>query len=99
LKRERLRLGQEVQRQLARVVKPLWMTAVNSDLRWPTTNGASATLVQKLLRYFDRVLDAAVEDVRVWQAVLEVRSVLKPPLALFQPGIVLRVLAQRAHDH
>lgn len=52
-----------------------------------------------LLRYLDRVPDAAVEDIRVWQAVLEVWSVLKPPLALFQLGIVLRVLAQRAYDH
>ncbi len=39
-----------------------------------------------------RVMELATENVPVRRAVLEVTQMVKPPTALFRPGVVARVL-------
>lgn len=84
------------QRAIAARAKGPWMLATGSDLRYPTTVGASQTPVDKLInKYLDRVLAAVSDDPDVSAAFLRVLNMIDEPQALFSPRLMPRVLRRR----
>lgn len=67
--------------------------ATASDLRYPITAGAQATVATRLLhRHLDLVFTAATSDRTVNAAFLRVLNMIDAPQALFRPGTVVRAL-------
>ena len=63
--------------------------------RYPETTGADQSLAMRILRpYLDQVLMVATDDPAAYRTVVEVIHLLKPPLTLFRPAILARVLPQ-----
>lgn len=86
-------LAMEYHRRLARVLGDPWLLATGEDLRYPSTTGAEPTIAMRIVRpYLDRVLLGARDDPAAYKTVVEVIHLLRPPLALFRPGILAMVL-------
>jgi 2-polyprenyl-6-methoxyphenol hydroxylase-like FAD-dependent oxidoreductase len=84
------------QRAIAARAKGPWMLATGSDLRYPTTVGASQTPVDRLVsKYLDRVLAKVSDDPVVSAAFLRVLNMIDDPQALFSPRLMPRVLFGR----
>lgn len=72
------------------------MLSTGSDLRYPTTIGASQTRMDKLVnKYLDRVLAAVSDDPIVSAAFLRVLNMVDEPQALFSPRLMPRMLLGR----
>jgi 2-polyprenyl-6-methoxyphenol hydroxylase-like FAD-dependent oxidoreductase len=85
-----------LQRRLARVVDGPWLMATGEDLRWVGTVGTRAGRVTRLLHwYLDRVIARIPSDPEVFRAFAEVGHLVRPPSALFRPGLMARVLLPR----
>ncbi|TCC66055.1 2-polyprenyl-6-methoxyphenol hydroxylase-like oxidoreductase [Kribbella pittospori] len=81
---------------IATRVKGSWMLATGSDLRYPTTVGATQTRMDKVVnKYLDRVLAAVPVDPTVSAAFLRVLNLIDEPQALFSPRLMPRVLRTR----
>ena len=81
------------QRAVAKCTTGAWLVATGSDLRYPITAGAKATLATRLLqRHVDRVFTAATGEPSVNAAFLRVLNMVEAPPALFRPGTVARAL-------
>ena len=81
------------QRAIAARVKGPWMLATGSDLRYPSTVGATQTPVDRLVnKYLDRVLGAVADDPVVNAAFLRVLNLIDEPTALFSPRVAVRAL-------
>ncbi len=86
-------IGQEFQKKLAKENQAPWMLATGEELRFRTTKGAKPNSMLKFMHwYLDRVFELSTRDHIVRQRFFEVHQMIKPPTALFAPGIVLRVL-------
>jgi hypothetical protein len=67
--------------------------ATGEDFRVHGVEGGEATFATRLThRYMDRVIALSLRDIELRQTFLEVFHMLKPPTALFGPGIALKVL-------
>lgn len=87
---------QHFQQQIAGTAADAWLLATNEDLRWPRIRlrGARPRPGLRLFhRYLDSVLSSAVVDPEVAQAYFKVLSLAISPDTLFQPHLVVRVLA------
>ena len=85
-------LSQRFQKQIAQVNKTSWLISTSYDLRWSTTVGGQPDPITQLIqKYLERVMKTAVENNTVHKTLIEVMSMLKPPLALFAPSILLKV--------
>jgi hypothetical protein len=81
------------QRRLARILRDPWLMATSEDFRTPSTEGGKPSRLARFThRYFDRVLALAVADPDTNRLFSEVLNLLKPPLALFHPGVVWKVV-------
>ncbi|WP_299402355.1 2-polyprenyl-6-methoxyphenol hydroxylase-like oxidoreductase [Acaryochloris sp. IP29b_bin.148] len=81
-------------RQLAAVVRTPWLMATGEDLRWPQTTGPQPDWITKMLqRYIDQIIRLNSRQSMVYQAFTEVIHMLNPPHSLFQPKIMMNVLA------
>ncbi len=88
--------AQGFQADLARTLALPWLMATGEDFRYPVTEGPRPGQLSRLSHwYLDRLLEVAVADAVVHRAFLEVVHLLRPPLALVQPNIMMRVLANR----
>jgi hypothetical protein len=72
-----------------------WQLATGEDRRWPTSKGADplplpARLIQQ---YAGQLLLATLTDAAVAEVFTRVQHMIAPPALLFQPDILLRVLA------
>lgn len=86
-------LSLRFQKQLAQVLKNPWLMATSEDFRWSTTVGGQPDRLTRFMhRYMDQVVLVATHQPRVWQTFTEVIHMLKPPVALFHPRILLQVL-------
>jgi len=86
-------LASRFQQKLAQVNAAPWMLATGEDLRYREAVGATPTLRTRLThRYMDAVVRLSTENPRVRQLLLETFHMLRPPSALFGPGIVWQVL-------
>jgi 2-polyprenyl-6-methoxyphenol hydroxylase-like FAD-dependent oxidoreductase len=87
------RPAQRFQRELARVNQPIWLLATGEDFRYPQAVGGRRTLFMQIThRYIDRIIRQAPRDKRLYQRMLEVIHLLRPPIALASPAIFMRVL-------
>jgi 2-polyprenyl-6-methoxyphenol hydroxylase-like FAD-dependent oxidoreductase len=90
-------LSQDFHRQLAKVIATPWLMATGEDCRWPTTEGATPNWSDRIVqRYVDRVLMLAQERPDMMRVFAEVMHMVKEPTVLFQPWILLQVLASYA---
>ncbi|MEB3214250.1 MAG: 2-polyprenyl-6-methoxyphenol hydroxylase-like oxidoreductase [Leptolyngbyaceae bacterium] len=81
------------QRRLAKALETPWLMATGEDFRWEKTEGQRpGWLAAKFQGYFDRVLSLAETDSEAHRAFIEVAHLVKPPTALFAPGILWQVL-------
>lgn len=88
--------SQYFHKRLANVIKTPWLIATADDFRWHTTEGIRPNFLGRLMqRYLDRVMAAAGESVEVYQALVQVLHLLKPPTSLFQPSVIGRTLLPR----
>jgi 2-polyprenyl-6-methoxyphenol hydroxylase-like FAD-dependent oxidoreductase len=86
-------LPHRFQRKLAQVNKIPWQLATASDYRVPTVEGKQPNRMTKLLyRYFDSIVELLPTTPSVSKTFIEVVNMIEPPLALFHPAIIARVL-------
>ncbi len=81
-------------KQLARILNTPWIMATGEDRRWSTTEGDrlgwSEQWVQK---YIDRITVLMQDNPVLLKSFAEVVHMVKSPATLFEPAIVLQVLA------
>jgi len=86
-------LGARFQKRLAKATSIPWLMATGEDLRYPATEGQRPGWPTRLVqKYIDRVQLVLPLDTHVAQTFFEVMNLLKPPTALFQPIIAVKVL-------
>ncbi|GHO59200.1 FAD-dependent oxidoreductase [Ktedonobacter robiniae] len=91
LKKTQRQLTRTFQRKVARVIAGPWQLATMSDA--PSTNNVQAKGSSRLLqRYVERVIALLPKDPKVFLTFLEVLNMLRSPLALFHPAILIKVL-------
>jgi 2-polyprenyl-6-methoxyphenol hydroxylase-like FAD-dependent oxidoreductase len=81
--------GRVFQRRLARATAAAWELSVGADSRFRTTQGLPRGQVARLTgRYIDEVMRAATRQPSVRRRLAEVLHMLRPPPALFGPGVL-----------
>lgn len=84
--------GQRFQERLAKTNKAPWMLATSEDFRVRGCEGKRPGGLSRVIqRYFDTVVQLSTETPEARRAVLEVFNMLKPPISLLHPGILLQV--------
>lgn len=97
---ELARVGQQLdgvarrfQQRLPQLVEPAWLLATGADIEW-LGRPEQQSLRDRVSRwYLPKLLDAMPYDRQVHLAFSAVQHLVKPPIALFHPGIVLRVVS------
>lgn len=86
-------LGRRFQQELAKVNADPWMLSTGEDYRYLNAEGGAPNRLNRFMhRYVDQIQQLITYHPGVRQSFLEVQGMLKPPQALFAPGIVIRVL-------
>jgi 2-polyprenyl-6-methoxyphenol hydroxylase-like FAD-dependent oxidoreductase len=81
------------QKRLARLLQTPWMMATSDDFRWETTVGGQPNWITRLMhRYMEQVIDLSTHQPAMYQTLLEVIHMIKPPTALFYPARLFQVL-------
>ena len=85
-----------LQQVVARTNAGAWMVATGEDMRWPGTEGGTASVADRVVRrYLDRVVAAATVDPVANRAFFRVVAMLAPPTSLMRPALAWRVLSRR----
>jgi 2-polyprenyl-6-methoxyphenol hydroxylase-like FAD-dependent oxidoreductase len=85
------------QRHLARANETTWILSTSADFRWPTTVGGTPDRLTRLMhRYMDYVQDLSCTHVGTLKTFQEVLHLVRPPVALFRPAILGRVIGRAA---
>jgi hypothetical protein len=80
------------QRRLARATAAAWRLSAGADSRFRTTEGPTRGRVARLTGcYLDGVIRAATRRPWVRRRLAEVLHLLRPPSALFGPGVLARL--------
>ena len=88
--------GRVFQRRLARATADAWRLAAGADYRFRTTEGPPQGRVARLTGcYLAGVMRAATRQPRVRRRLEEVLHMLRPPSALFGPGVLARLAWDR----
>ena len=83
--------------EISRITQGVWLLATSADLEWPDTQGrpmGNSPADHFGRWYVDKLLNATAFDKEVRLAFLAVNQLVKPTVALFAPGIFLRVMKQ-----
>ncbi|MEM6754951.1 MAG: monooxygenase [Cyanobacteria bacterium P01_C01_bin.38] len=82
------------QKSLAKSNNYHWMVATASDSRFPTTSGRrNPSKVSKLLGWYNqRLMQTINQDADLYTLFIEISHLLKSPLALYHPRVLLKVL-------
>jgi 2-polyprenyl-6-methoxyphenol hydroxylase-like FAD-dependent oxidoreductase len=92
-------LGRHFQHTLAEVNQTPWLMATGEDMRYPTTVGGRPARLSRVLQiYLGAAMEAGASNHQVQAAVREVMHLLRPPAALFRPGIVAQVAVTRVRQ-
>jgi 2-polyprenyl-6-methoxyphenol hydroxylase-like FAD-dependent oxidoreductase len=75
-----------------KVVEPAWILSASSDLEWLEQNAATTPAERFAGWYMPKLLNSMTIDRRVHMAFISVSNLSEPLSALFQPGIMVRVL-------
>ena len=88
--------GRDFQRRLARATAAAWRLAAGADYRFRTTEGPPQGRVARLTGcYIAGVMRAATRRPWVRRRLAEVLHLLRPPSALFGPGVLARLAWDR----
>ncbi|MDB5312851.1 MAG: 2-polyprenyl-6-methoxyphenol hydroxylase-like oxidoreductase [Gemmataceae bacterium] len=88
--------GRVFQRRLARATSAAWQLSAGADSRFRTTRGPPQGRVARLTGgYIDAVMRAATRRPWVRRRLMEVLHMLRPPSALFGPGVLARLAWDR----
>jgi 2-polyprenyl-6-methoxyphenol hydroxylase-like FAD-dependent oxidoreductase len=81
------------QKAVTGAVDPAWLLATGADYAWPETKGSGRNLVTRFSHWYTgKLLDTATVDHTVNDVFIDVNQLIKPPAALFGPGIAWRIL-------
>jgi 2-polyprenyl-6-methoxyphenol hydroxylase-like FAD-dependent oxidoreductase len=88
--------GRDFQRHLARATAAAWQLSTGADLRFRTTEGLRRGWVARLTGcYIAKVMHSATRRPWVRRRLAEVLHLLRPPAALFGPGVLARLMWDR----
>jgi 2-polyprenyl-6-methoxyphenol hydroxylase-like FAD-dependent oxidoreductase len=86
-------MSRRFQRQLARVIAPAWLLATSADYSYPTTEGGRRSLFARLMHpYLKQVAKVSTVDPEVGRALFAVTNLVSPPITLFRPQVLMRVI-------
>jgi 2-polyprenyl-6-methoxyphenol hydroxylase-like FAD-dependent oxidoreductase len=86
-------LSRHFQRQLAKVIAPAWLLATGADYSYPTTEGGRRGLFARLMHpYIKQVAKVSTVDPDVGRALFAVTNLVSPPITLFHPQVLMRVI-------
>jgi 2-polyprenyl-6-methoxyphenol hydroxylase-like FAD-dependent oxidoreductase len=85
------RLAERFFKAASRVIDVPWQIAVGSDLQHPKVHGERTTQVRFTNWYLERFFYAAQRDAVLATRFLEIANLTKPPAALLEPRVALRV--------
>lgn len=91
------RVGKRFFRQTRHLVDNAWTLATGADLAHPKAQGPRPASWRLINAYINRLLPAAHRDPLVANTFLKVNTFVAPPLHLFKPRILARVLHQSRH--
>jgi hypothetical protein len=101
LKKSNNLMSTTFQKNLAKSNSLHWALATTQDLDFPTTThfpaiqGRKKTGLGKLMQWYSkRLLSSTTDDSDLHTLMMEVAHLLKSPLALYYPKVVLRVLSK-----
>jgi hypothetical protein len=80
------------QRQVARILRPVWEMAAGADLQHPGVAGRRTRSQRLLGAYVARLQAAAAHDSSLSAAFAEVVGLARPPQSLLRPAVAIRVL-------
>lgn len=97
----------DLRKQLAKAHQEAWTAAIGVDYRYKSTQGKPSTATTRLINwYWYQLMELMVDRPAVYHTFLEVLHLLKPSIVLFQPSILVEVLAhawrkrfQRVRSH
>jgi 2-polyprenyl-6-methoxyphenol hydroxylase-like FAD-dependent oxidoreductase len=78
-------------RRAAKAITPAWLMSTGADFALPQTTGPKAPGTDLVNRYMAKVLKASQVFEDVCQRLLEVTCLLRPPVALMTPAMMLKV--------
>jgi hypothetical protein len=84
------------QKKITNIVDTFWLLAASEDFRHPETQGKRPLGVNLLNSYARRVHELSTFDPQVTLLLYQVLQAIKPPMALFSPHILAKVLFKRA---
>jgi 2-polyprenyl-6-methoxyphenol hydroxylase-like FAD-dependent oxidoreductase len=83
-------------KEQARVIKDAWALASGADMRFPGTQSERPPAPRAVQLFAEELTAASLEDVEVLRRMTSVYFMLKPNAALFEAGLVARVLRSAA---
>ena len=86
------RLARIYFKRSAKIIDTVWQIATGEDFRFPQTTGTRPLGINLVNKYVAQVHRATINDEVVCGAFLKVMSLLQPPISLFHPKILWRVL-------
>lgn len=78
-----------------KIVETIWGLATGEDFRYPQTVGSRPAGIKLINKYVTQVHKATTKDEVVCGAFLKVMGLLKPPISLFHPKMLWRVMSVR----
>jgi 2-polyprenyl-6-methoxyphenol hydroxylase-like FAD-dependent oxidoreductase len=79
-------------RKVSRIVDVPWSLAASADFRYPEVEGLRPRTIPLVAAYMTRLMHASMVDAEISRAFLEVAHLVRPPVRLFAPRVVFRVL-------
>ena len=86
--------SQAFHKRVSGVISTPWLLATSEDFRYPKTEGKKAFFIPILHWYTGHIFALSATDTDVYNAFRSVMHLQSGPIALFKPGIVLKVLAR-----
>lgn len=88
--------GQSFQRKVAKVNSFPWLLGTSEDLRWPTSEGPRPNLLTKIMqKYVNDVMLLGPESEIATRSFFAMLHLLRSPLVLFHPLIILHILYKK----
>lgn len=88
-----------LRRQIAKIVKNVWMMSASEDLNYPGVEGARPRGHSTVRWYLSKVHAATATDPAALEQFLRVGHMLEPPSALMRPRYALRVVTRPVLTH
>ncbi len=92
-------LARRFQKRLAKSNSVPWLMATAEDYRWPEVEGAPPNHATRFVQWYThKVMAAAVQSPDIFQTFFEVTNLVKSPLNLFKPHILVRALMKHSES-